>query len=143
MAKQSGEEKKNKRKKGPRFGKLKLLIILGVLAYASITFVSQQSSLATQMQRQEDLFAQEEALQREIDFLNAELDFIGTDEYIEQQARIRLGWLNPDEVKYVEGEDGAIVQQTAEPQSGATESPEPTPTEEPEQQNGEVSSGGE
>jgi cell division protein FtsB len=141
LTKQSGGEKKKKHKKGPRLGKLKLLIILGALAYAGVTFANQQSSLANQMQRQEELLAQEETLQREISFLNAELDFIGTDEYIERQARIRLGWLNPGEVKYAEGEAGAIVRQTAEPQSGETDPPEPTPTETPGQQNGEVPSG--
>jgi cell division protein FtsB len=121
------QQKKKKQKKGSGFAKLKLFIIIGVLAYAGITFVSQQSTLSTQLKRQEELQAKEEELQREIDFLENELNFIGSDEYIEQQARIRLGWLNPDEVKYVEGENGAVVQesqtsgQPGDPPSGAEE----------------------
>jgi len=97
--------KNNKRKKGPGFGKLKILIILGVLVYAGVTFAGQQSTLATQLKRQEELRAQEEALEREHAFVDNERDFIGTDEYTIQQARKRMGWLHPDEIKYVESED--------------------------------------
>lgn len=96
-----------KKKKGKfTFGKLKLLILLVVLVYMGVTYVSQQSVLAEQHRRQSELQQQKEELEREIEFKKNELDYIGTNDYVEQQAHERLGWLKDDEIKYVEGSAG-------------------------------------
>jgi len=116
-------------KKKTGFGKLKIIILLGVLIYAGITFVNQQSIMATQLERQESLAQTEEELQREIDFKRNELNYIGTDEYIEQQARIRLGWLKPDEIKYVENENGDVVP-TEQPEQPASQDQDNPDTQE-------------
>lgn len=123
--------KKTEKKKASRFGRVKLIILLGVLVYSGITFANQQSMLAVQVQKQAELENQQETLQREIDFLRNELNYIGTDEYVEQQARIRLGWLKPDEVKYVEGQGAADPdnEETTGTNDEVAPQPEPSPTE--------------
>ena len=90
------EIKKNK------LGKLKLIIVVGVLIYTIFTFANQQTLLAEQLKRSDDLAVRQAELERDLDFKKNELNYIGTDAYIEQQARMRLGWLYPDEIKYVE-----------------------------------------
>lgn len=89
------------------FGKIKVLIIAGVLIYTIFTFINQQSLLSEQLCRRDELAAKQAELEREMDFRKNELNYIGTEEYIEQQARTRLGWLYPDEVKYVESSNVA------------------------------------
>lgn len=107
------EKQGKKEEKKFNFGKFKLIIILCVLVYVGITFANQQSTMATQLRKHQELAEKKEALQREFDFLRAELsDYIGTDEYFEQQARMRLGWVKDGELKYVEGE------QTQQPDVG-------------------------
>lgn len=88
-------------------GKIKILIVVGVLIYTIFTFANQQTLLAEQLKRKDELAAQQADLEREMDFRKNELNYIGTDAYIEQQARTRLGWLYPDEVKYVENSNVA------------------------------------
>jgi cell division protein FtsB len=123
LAKQPGNTKGRDalRRKRTGFGKLKIIVLLGVLIYVGVTFANQQSIMATQLERRDKLAQQEAALQREIDFRRNELNYIGTDDYIEQQARIRLGWLLPGEIKYVEDTNGNIIP--------ATPSAEPTTEE--------------
>lgn len=99
-------------------GKLKILIVAAVLIYTIFTFANQQTLLAEQVKRSEDLAARQEELEREMDFRKNELKYIGTDAYIEQQARMRLGWLYPDEVKYVENSNIAPT----EPEDSQTSS---------------------
>lgn len=100
------ENKKN------AFGKIKLFIILGVLAYTIFTFANQQTLLAEQLKRRDELAVEQAALEREMDFRKNEINYIGTDAYIEQQARLRLGWLYPDEVKYVENSNVAPTEES-------------------------------
>ncbi len=85
------------------FGRLKIIILIGVLIYVGISYVSQQSVLSAQLKKQEELKQQQEELERQLDFKKSELDYIGSDEYVEQQARERLGWIKEDEIKYVDG----------------------------------------
>ena len=82
--------------------KIKLLILLGVIIYAAITFVNQQSILNSQLQKQNELLAEETALKQEMDYNQNQLNYIGSDAYIIKEARERLGWLFQDETKYVE-----------------------------------------
>jgi cell division protein FtsB len=100
------------------FGRIKLIIIVCVLVYVGITYANQQSILASQTARNLELRQQEEELEREIEFKKNELAYIGSTDYVEQQARERLGWLKPDEIKYVEGQ-GAAAEDTGEAQDGS------------------------
>ena len=112
------------KKKTFNFGKLKLFVLIGVLIYVCVTFVNQQSLLTSQLARQSELLEKEEALERDIEYYKNELDYIGTDEYVEQEARTRFGWLKPGETKYVEGTVSA--EPTVEPTPDPTEQPEAT-----------------
>lgn len=109
------------------FGRLKLFVLIGVLIYASVTFVNQQSVLASQLDRQNALVEKEEALKRDIEYYKNELDYIGTDDYVEQEARTRFGWLKPGETKYVEGSSSEPVAEA----SSESASKDSTPTEAP------------
>lgn len=85
------------------YGRLKLFIIVVVLIYTLAALAGQQETLAKQIQRQEELTKSQAELEQQIEYYANELDYIGTDEYVEQEARTRFGWLMPGEVKYVEG----------------------------------------
>lgn len=96
-----------KKKKTFRFNRIKVFVLIGVLVYASLTFFNQQSILAAQQSKQQELLAQQEEIKKEIDYYKNEQNYIGSDEWVEREARERLGWLKPDEKKYVEPENGA------------------------------------
>ena len=90
-----------KKKKTFRFSRIKVFVLIGVLVYASLTFFNQQTLLAAQQPKQEELLAEQEALNQEIDYYKNEREYIGSDDYVEREARERLGWLKPGEKKYV------------------------------------------
>ena len=49
-----------KKKKTFRFNRIKIFVLIGVLVYASLTFFNQQTILASQISRQEELNAKQE-----------------------------------------------------------------------------------
>jgi cell division protein FtsB len=106
-------------KKTVNHKKIKLLILFGVIIYAAITFVNQQSIINSQLQKQNELLAEESALKQDMDYNQNQLDYIGSDAYIIKEARERLGWLFEDETKYVE----VPTQQPDAQQSGSDASP--------------------
>lgn len=89
-------------KKTANHKKIKLLILFGVIIYAAVTFINQQSIINSQLQKQNELLAKETTLKQEMDYNQNQLDYIGSDAYIIKEARERLGWLFQDETKYVE-----------------------------------------
>lgn len=122
------------------FSKIKLFVLLGVLIYASITFFNQQSMLTAQNLQQAALLQQEQELTQQIEYYQNELNYIGSDEYIEKQARERLGWLKEGEEKYVEVPPDATVPAAAPtpvvtettPPSTAPSSTDAPPTDAPQ-----------
>ena len=48
-----------KKKKTFRFNRIKIFVLIGVLVYASLTFFNQQTILASQISRQEELNAKQ------------------------------------------------------------------------------------
>lgn len=82
--------------------KIKLLIFFGVIVYAGITFVNQQSLLNSQLAKQNELLAKEAGIKQEIAGSQSKLEYIGSDSYVIGEARERLGWMFGDETKYVE-----------------------------------------
>jgi len=124
---------KNKKKKF-NAGRLKVLILLGVLIYAGITLANLQSKISDQAERGAELQAEQETLERELEYRDNELNYIGSDEYVEKQARERLGWLKEGETKYVEAEDGSVTpEQTADPAAQSTAGASSLPPDQPEE----------
>ena len=122
-----------KKKKSFNFNRLKIFVLIGVLVYAGLTFFNQQTILATQASKQAELLAQEEELTKQIEYYNNEQNYIGSSDYIEQEARDRLGWVYPEETKYVEAENGsAEPSEPASPEpSGDASPPEAAPSPQP------------
>lgn len=118
-----------RKKRRFRFNRIKVFVLLGVLVYASLTFFNQQTILAVQQTKQQQLLEEQDALNREINYYENERDYIGSDEYIEREARERLGWLKPGEKKYVfpESSDSA----SAAPSDSADPSSTPDPSAQP------------
>lgn len=106
---------KKKKKKTFRFNRIKVFVLIGVLVYASLTFFNQQSILASQQAKQQELLAKQEELNKEIDYYKNEQNYIGSDEWVEREARERLGWLKSDEKKYVEPENSDASAAPTEP----------------------------
>lgn len=94
------------------FGRLKIFIVVAVLIYTLVALSGQQETLTKQIQRQEELTRSQAELEQRVEYYANELDYIGTDEYVEQEARTRFGWLMPGEIKYLEG-SGAVVSSSA------------------------------
>ena len=114
-----------KKKRTFRVNRIKVFVLLGVLVYASLTFFNQQTILAAQQTKQQQLLAEQDALNKEIDYYKNERDYIGSDEYVEREARERHGWLKPGEKKYVFPENGsAAPSDEAEPSAGASDLPD-------------------
>lgn len=117
------------KKKKSRFSRIMLLILAGVCVYAGVTFLNLNAKIAEQSARSEQLLSQKAEIERELEYYNNEINYIGSNEYVEQQARERLGWLKKGETKYVEAEEGT-AQKTAPPNSEETESaPQESPAE--------------
>lgn len=118
-----------RKKKSFNFNRIKFFVLIGVLIYASLTFFNQQSILATQAAKQAELLNKEEALTKEIDYYKNELGYIGSGDYIEKEARDRLGWVLPNETKFVEDENGSSAPAEPTPTTTDTTPPEPTVSE--------------
>ena len=79
-------------------------IFLAILVYAVITILNQSQVIKEQEEREAELTRQMESLEIEINALENKLEYIGSDEYIEQVARERLGWVKEDEIVFTEAE---------------------------------------
>ena len=79
-------------------------IVLAMLIYAIVMLLNQSNVIESQKDREAALLREKENLEAEISSLENELEYIGSDEYIEQMARERLGWVKEDEIKFVESE---------------------------------------
>lgn len=121
-----------KRKHRFNFGRLKIPALLVAGAYMVLGIANYRSAMSAEEARARTLLEEKKALQHELAYHEHELDFIGTDEYIEQEARARLGWVRPDETVYVDssqaypGEDKERALATPTPTA-----PGPAPTSRP------------
>jgi len=109
--KETNEKPKTKKKFKINF---RFLIIVGVVAYAVFALINQQIILSGQSAEKSKLEESEQELSDEKEFLERELDYIGTKEYIEQAAREKLGWIKKDEIIFRRTEDGQVVKTTPE-----------------------------
>ena len=81
----------------PRFWVFLSILLIVVFTFA---FAVQFVRLRTQAQTLENLENERKTLMEEVSELTLELEYMQTDDYIEQAAR-ELGMLLPDEIRYV------------------------------------------
>lgn len=93
-----------------KWGRIKLVVILVAFAYVLWSIVTQQAAYSAEATKLARLRAENAELQQQMDFYTNSEGFIGSDEYVEQEARERFGWLKPDEVKYVAGTEDTTFQ---------------------------------
>ena len=93
---------------------IRLLIIGAVVIYAIIVLINQQITLSEQAAQKEELQAQATELANEQESLERKLEYVDTDEYIEQTARERLGWIKEGEIIFRRTKDGQVVTATVE-----------------------------
>ena len=80
----------------------KWLLFSAVVIYCVITMISQQTEINEQKKTLESLAGIEEELQGQIENLQNEVDYMGTDEYIERVARNKLGMIKKEETVFKE-----------------------------------------
>lgn len=113
---------KGKRRHRWNVGRILLIVLIVTAAYSVLSYADRESALSVQLDRQQTLLRQQAALEHQLEYHENELDFIGTDEYVEQEARIRLGWLKEGEIKYMDPADAEV------PREKITAEPTPTPS---------------
>lgn len=100
MPSEHGKTKKTHRY---NFRRLLLFVVVGVFIYVAVFMINHQGDVAAQARRQAELLQTQAELEQQVQYYSNELDYIGTDEYVEQEARNRFGWLKNGEIKYMEG----------------------------------------
>ena len=84
-----------------RFG---LIIVFALVAvYGVIVLLSQQSRIDEVTRRNEELEAELAAAEAVTAELEAEKEHAGSDEYSEDAARDKLGWVKEDEIVFKDG----------------------------------------
>ena len=85
--------------------KFKLIVLIIVLACCGITFINQ--SIVASSQEETVLLKEQELAdsQYENNYLQNALEYINSDEYIEQAAREKLGWVKKGERIYIAAEE--------------------------------------
>ncbi len=84
---------------------ISFFIVLAMLVYAIVMLLNQSRVIDEQKEREADLLRRQETLEAEIHSLENELEYIGSDEYIEKIARERLGWVKEDEIKFIDSDE--------------------------------------
>lgn len=78
-------------------------ILLGIfLVYVTVAFFDQQAALSKLNSRYEDLKKREAAAAEENKLLNEELRYAGSDSFVENEARQKLGLVKKGEIVYVD-----------------------------------------
>ena len=97
-------EERRENKKINFKGLIKWAVLVALVCYAVITMISQQSVIADQNARKQELLEYEAELTEQKDLLLNELDYVGTDSYAERVARDKLGWVKEGELIFKEKE---------------------------------------
>lgn len=77
------------------------IIILLILIYTFVSFISQEKKLKNYEQQKQYFSAQIESLKEEQNYLTGEQENIDSPEYIEEQAREKLDMYYPNERVYI------------------------------------------
>ena len=89
--KETRETAPQREKKKRRFS-WRWMTVAAVCVYSVVTIISQQNILAARRQEREDLLAREKELQNEIEFMNNDEKYIGSETFVERAARETRGW---------------------------------------------------
>ena len=84
--KETRETAPQREKKKRRFS-WRWMTVAAVCVYSVVTIISQQNILAARRQEREDLLAREKELQNEIEFMNNDEKYIGSETFVERAAR--------------------------------------------------------
>ena len=82
--------------------KFKLIILMIVLAYCGIMFINQAIVSSSQKEAEIELLQKIKELSYQNNYLENKLEYINSDEYYEEAARVRFGWVKPGERIYLE-----------------------------------------
>jgi cell division protein FtsL len=88
-----------KRKVTIRF---KLIVLLACAVYAGFVFINQSTVLGQLNQEKSDLKKQYEEQKAQYAELQNEVQYVGSDAYVEKTAREKLGWVKEGETKFVQ-----------------------------------------
>ena len=105
IKKQKIEKKEIKKKKIQETDFLKLgIIAIAIIASISMlfTYIEQGMQIAELRERQQEILNQQKVEEKEIERLEKILSQVGSMEFIERQARERLGMIKPGETIYIE-----------------------------------------
>ena len=80
-----------------------ILVVTAVYAFLSISLRS--ISILQQKAKQKELLAEKAAIEQQIQDLEDEKEYVGSDEYIERVAREKLGWAKDNEIVFKKGEE--------------------------------------
>lgn len=86
--------------------KFKLIILLTVFAYCGIMLINQAIVAASQKETETELLQKLDELKYQNNYLENKLDYINSDEYYEEAARVRFGWVKQGERIYMEENTG-------------------------------------
>lgn len=76
------------------------LILVFVAVYSAFTIVSKIGVISEQKKKTEALLNKKAELTTKVEELKALEQYVGTDEYIEQAARDKLGWVKDGEILF-------------------------------------------
>ena len=102
--------------------KFKLLLLSLFLVYVGVSFFLQQADINALLKDQEGLNEKFELTQTELQRLEHKKEYMATQDYIENEAREKFGFVYGDEY---------ILTPSAQPSESPSEQPSETPSEQP------------
>lgn len=112
-----------KKKHSNKLGRILIIGLVAAGVYLTLNVTNYRSAMSAAREKQRVLLEEQALLERQLALSENKLEFMGTDEYIEQEARERLGWLRPGEIMYVDASGAAVPHELER----ATATPTPTP----------------
>lgn len=90
--------------------RFKLLLLTLFLVYAGVSFYVQQTNINTLLDEQKDLNERCETTQTELDRLEHKSEYMSTQDYIENEARDKFGFVYEDEYILTPSDDSTDQQ---------------------------------
>ena len=76
------------------------IILVVTAVYAVLSISLRFITITQQKQKRNELMAKKESIMEEIESLENEKEYVGSDEYVEKVAREKLGWAKDDELVF-------------------------------------------
>lgn len=83
-------------------------LLCAVVLYAGITIMIQTGDLAARQERNSQLSAEIDALETEMEELDRQEEYIGSDAYVEKKAREEFGFVKEGEILFKVQDNGQI-----------------------------------